>query len=197
MRYEYLEPYISRDTMYLHYEKHYKGYIEKYKKLIHNTRYEKMPLHQSIQIILNNKNNNQNFIKIKQNANQIINHEFFFSGLKLDTQITSTMKTVIDYNFGTLKNFKNDLKDKVLNHFSNGWVWIVYNRFENKIYIKDTHDDESYLFSKKYHPLFVIDIWEHAYYLDNFNDRSKYFENIWNCINWNFIEQRYLFYSNK
>lgn len=190
MRYDICEPYISSDTMYLHFEKHYKGYINKYKKLIENTQYENMPLEKSIKLVLQ-KNDN---IKIVQNANQIINHHFFFKGLKCNVQMSNFLIHLININFGSIEKFKNNLKNAVLNHFSNGWVWILFQ--SNKIIIKDTHDDASFLYDAYNRPLFVIDIWEHAYYLDNFNDRSKYFENIWNCINWNFIEYRYKLFSN-
>jgi Fe-Mn family superoxide dismutase len=38
-------------------------------------------------------------------------------------------------------------------------------------------------------PLLVIDVWEHAYYVDVRNARAKYVENFWNLVNWDFVEE--------
>lgn len=181
------EPYISRFTMYFHFEKHYKGYINNLNKLIkeYKSKNKNVQLNQmTLEQIINDKSITN--IKIHQNANQVINHRFFFEGLKKDVPMPVSVSQLIINKYGSVKNFKEQLKNTVLNHFSNGWVWICL--FNNNITIIDTHDDDTMFKYNLYTPLFVIDIWEHAYYLDTQNDRSKYFENIWNCINWGRIE---------
>jgi len=180
MNYEKLEPYISRKTMHFHFDKHYQGYIRKLEGLIKDTPYEKMTLDQ----IITSKNVDN--IKILQNANQVYNHWFFFQYLKKDVKMPQQFIELINSQFGSVFDFKDQIKNKILNHFSNGWVWVaIYNNgIHRKLVIVDTHDDETLFKYKYYKPLFVIDIWEHAYYLDTQNDRAKYFENIWKCIDW-------------
>ena len=93
----------------------------------------------------------------------------------------------IDKDFGSYEQFKNRLIQTAVDHFSNGWVWLVLEK--NKLKIVDTHDADTPLV-RGMKPLLVSDVWEHAYYLDYKNVRKDYVTAfVEHLLNWDFVGQ--------
>jgi len=73
-----------------------------------------------------------------------------------------------------------------VNHFSNGWAWLVLDRDQLKI--TSPHDADTPLVHDGMVPLFTLDVWEHAYYIDYRNERPKFASTVLsNIVNWEFV----------
>lgn len=174
-----LKPFISSETLEYHHGKHLANYINKLNELISNTPYEKMALVTLIKL--------KPTQAIFNNAAQVYNHQFYFNCFceRNDLPTAHTIE-LIESEFGSFDNFKNEFNKKALNHFGSGWIWLVWNK-ENKLEIIETHDaDTPICYDLK--PILTCDVWEHAYYIDTRNDRKQYLTNFWNIIDWDFVE---------
>ncbi len=181
-----LEPFMSQRTLEFHYGKHYTGYIEKTNQLIKDTIFENLSLPE---IIIQTSLSAAQYRPIYNQAAQAWNHEFFFRGLQMEeTKPYGDLKEQIQKDFGSINNFKEEIKNASLSLFGSGWVWVVWKN--DKIEILKLSNAENPL--PKAHPLWVIDVWEHAYYLDVQNKRIDYIDNILNhLINWEFISENF------
>jgi Fe-Mn family superoxide dismutase len=95
------------------------------------------------------------------------------------------VKERIDKDFGSYEKFREQFAQTAIDHFSNGWVWLVLDK--GKLKIVDTHDaDTPVLRGQK--PLLTTDVWEHAYYLDYKNARKDYVNGFLDkLLNWDFV----------
>ena len=178
-----LEPYISGTTLSFHYGKHHKGYFDKLNTLIESTPYKGKTLEEIVKASAKNKAHQ----KIFNSAAQAWNHTFYWQSMKPKGggAPTGDLLTRIDKDFGSYDAFKAQFTQVAVDHFSNGWVWLVLDK--GKLKIVDTHDaDTPVVHGHK--PLLVTDIWEHAYYLDYKNARKDYVAAfVDHLLNWDFV----------
>src|SRR5574344_100539 len=160
-----LEPYISRHTVNFHYAGHLATYIKNLNALISGTKYEQMSLPN---IILGSRKNPAEQ-KIFNNAAQIWNHNFFFAGLTKPSEPSKIPDKILN-DFGTLEKFQDTFKSAALSVFGSGWVWLIY---DEKLKIITSANADTPVGTKQI-PLRVLDVWEHAYYLD-YQNRRAYF----------------------
>lgn len=182
-------PYISANTMSLHYEKHYKGYIDNLNTLKKGTPFEYMKLKE---IILQTRNK-KDLEDIFNNAAQIFNHSLFWNSLNKPSQKgpEGILLKKINESFGSVEGFKKDFKLKALSQFGSGWVFVAYNTKNSKIEIIKTSNAHNILHLRHLMPLLSFDIWEHAYYLDFQNRRKDYIDSfINNIVNWDFAQEQ-------
>lgn len=174
-----LEPYISKETLEYHYNKHHQSYVDNLNKLISWTEFENMDLEEIIK--------KSNWV-IFNNAAQVWNHTFYWNCLwkKSNSEPSWKLKELIKINFWTFENFKNEFFLSATTNFWSWWTWLVLTP-ENKLKIVSTSNAKNPLTTDD-KPLLVIDIWEHAYYIDYRNARPKYIENFWNIVNWDNIK---------
>jgi Fe-Mn family superoxide dismutase len=71
-----------------------------------------------------------------------------------------------------------------------GWAALVWEPIGKRLLTTQIYDHQSNL-SQGGVPLMVIDAWEHAYYLQYFNEKAKFFDAIWNVWNWRDIAARF------
>ena len=181
-----LEPTISTRTMQLHYGKHYSGYVEKANRLVKDSRFKGWTM---IQIIQQIPKDNE-FSKIFNNVAQAWNHEFFFEGIKPQGGGTPQGELLdkIKSEFGTFETFKTEFFAAAQSHFGSGWVWLVL--ADNQLKIVTTANADTPL-AHGMHPLFTVDLWEHAYYLDYENRRYEYVQAvIAGLADWEFVAAR-------
>ncbi len=86
-------------------------------------------------------------------------------------------------------NVYKNLAKRLLKNFGSGWTWLV--KKGDDIAIVNTSNAGNPLVSG-YQPLFTLDVWEHAYYIDYRNLRKKYVENVAKHINWKFVEGNFM-----
>lgn len=182
-----LEPYIDRETMMIHHDKHYQNYFDKFLVAIKGTDLDG----KDVKEILSSLSKIPKEIKIAvvNNGGGFFNHRFFWTILKKDVPFEGEISEAIKKKFGSFDKFKEKFSDASINLFGSGWVWLVLDGGELKII--STKDQESPV-SNNVVPLVTLDIWEHAYYLKYRNKRPEYVENFFNVINWEKVNEYYL-----
>jgi Fe-Mn family superoxide dismutase len=174
-----LDPAISAETLSFHHGKHHQAYLDKTNAAIEGTAHADASLED---VIAAARGANQGLFN---NAAQSYNHGFYWHSLAADTTTASDELTaMIDAAFGSTDDLKAKLADRGLGHFASGWVWLAEKN--GKLSIEETHDGDT-LADSDFNPLLVIDLWEHAYYLDHQNKRPAYLDAVINQkLNWAF-----------
>lgn len=176
-----LEPHVSADTLSYHYDRHHRGYVDKLNKKIEGTPYAELSLED---IIVRARENAD--IDILNTAAQAWNHDFLWRSMSPNggKRPEGAMKQLLDGAFKDVDAFKAEFRKKALSLFGSGWTWLVLDGGKPKI-LNTTNADSPV--GTRMTPLLVLDVWEHAYYLDYQNERAKYVDAfLENLINWDF-----------
>ena len=178
-----LAPHISAETFEYHHGKHHAAYVNYLNKLIKGTEFENMTLEE---IISKAKG------PVFNNAAQHWNHSFFWKCLrsKQTPELDEGFMMLINKTFGSLDSLKTKFSEAALSLFGSGWVWLVDNRDETLSIVSTQNAGSPASEGKK--PLLVIDVWEHAYYIDYRNKRADYIEAFWPLINWDFVMRNHM-----
>ena len=180
-----LEPVISKETVEFHYGKHHAGYVAKLNTLVD----QKSALKSlNLEGLMTSKIQKES-PAIFNNAAQIWNHTFYWKSMvpsKSQSKIPGDLEKAITKSFGSFEAFKKAFSEKAAGHFGSGWVWLVAKKGTSELSIIDTHDAYNPLVEGTHSPLLVIDVWEHAYYIDKRNDRAAYISGFFNILNWGF-----------
>jgi Fe-Mn family superoxide dismutase len=182
-----LVPYISEKTIQFHYGKHHNGYVENTIKLITGTDLEEKSVEEIIMI----SSNNADMVSIFNNAAQVWNHSFYWNCIKPDGggNPSGPIKNKIDNQFGNYEEFVTRFKNTAMSQFGSGWAWLVIKDDENLEITKTSNAATPLALNEK--PLFTVDVWEHAYYLDYQNKRADYLDAFFeHLINWEFINSQ-------
>lgn len=176
-----LAPTISEETIDFHYGKHHNSYVVNLNKLTAGTEYENKSLEEVIKSAEGG---------IFNNAAQIWNHTFYWNCLSPNqTAPSDALAAAISETFGSIDAFKAKLSTSAATNFGSGWTWLVKNK-NGELEIVNTSNAACPLTDGQT-PLFTIDVWEHAYYIDYRNARPQYLEAIWSIVNWDFISANF------
>lgn len=171
-----LEPYISKEIMDLHYNKHHANYIKNLNDILKKNSELKI---KDLDYLINNLENLPNHIKqsIKNNLGGHLNHEFFWNMLSKDSNEMIFSKEFIDKINSTFESYENFIKlfkEECNKFFGSGWVFLCLDLENNLKIIPFSNQDSPFFHSLK--PIIGIDLWEHAYYLQYKNNRSEFIE---------------------
>ena len=172
--------------MEIHHGKHHKSYMDNLNKLVAEQK-ENLDL----QTILSRLAGHE--AALRNNAGGHWNHTFFWTVLTGDKEkqkMPDRLEKAITESFGTIDKFKEEFEKAGVAQFGSGWVWLMRDA-EGKLSIGTTSNQDNPLMDVcilKGRPIFTVDIWEHAYYLNYQNKRGDYLKNIWNVINWNQVD---------
>lgn len=177
---EALSPKMSKETLDYHYGKHLQTYVNNLNKLTAGTEFSEMTLEDIIK-------NSQG--PIYNNAAQTWNHTFFFESLSpVETEIPEKLTDKIKEGFTSVENFKEEFKKSALGLFGSGWSWLIEDE-NKKLKIINTNNAGNPL-NDNLTPLMVIDVWEHAYYIDYRNNRGTYIDSVISITNWKKVSER-------
>eukprot|EP01084_Bolivina_argentea_P064121 116975_1 len=166
---------ISSETLDYHYGKHHAGYV---RKLNAADQDGKVPANTSIEQLILTANG-----KIFNLAAQIFNHTFYWESISPKSKgCRGNICKAFQEQFGSCSDFKETFKKRAATHFGSGWIWLSLNQQSNLI-ITDGHDAFNPMRNGLI-PILCIDVWEHAYYIDQRNNRGNYINNFMNLINW-------------
>lgn len=190
--YDAMEPYIDKETMMLHHDKHLKNYVDKLNLAI--APYPKF-YDWSLEKLLQSLIFLPNEIKesVRNNGGGVYNHNLYFEGLKnIGSKNVPVGKLAdkINEQYINFNNFYNIFKKKALEVFGSVYVWLVLDK-NNNLDIIGTPNQDTVL-DLNLCPIILIDVWEHAYYLKYHNKRAEYIEGYRNIINWDKAEERFL-----
>ena len=177
-----LDPVISADTLRLHYGKHHKGYVDTLNKLIAGSELAGLSLEQ----LINETAGKADKAAIFNNAAQTWNHTFYWRSLRAKGggEPPASLKQKIEATFGTVEACKKELATAATAQFGSGWAWLVLEG--DKLKVVKTGNAENPL-TRGAKPLLVIDVWEHAYYIDYQNRRADYVNAVLDkLVNWSF-----------
>ncbi len=175
-----LDPVISAKTLEHHYGKHHQTYVDTLNKLVAGTPYEGKSLEETIAAAKKDGKTS-----IFNNAAQVWNHTFYWNSLapKGGADVPAALAKQIDAAFGSLDACKAALLAAATGRFGSGWVWLVQDA--GKLRIVDTGNAEQPDASCK--PLLVVDVWEHAYYIDYQQRRADHVKAVLDqLLNWRF-----------
>ncbi|MCV2528630.1 MAG: superoxide dismutase [Mn] [Candidatus Lightella neohaematopini] len=191
--YDAMEPFIDQNTVSIHYNKHHKNYVDNANKILANlpefNNFSLEELLKNINLIPLDKR-----ISLKNNLGGHYNHLLFWYGLKQGTIIDGKIKDMIEYNFGSVNNFKEQFECSALSCFGSGWTWLIKTD-NNELKISSTSNQDNPIMGKSIveiygYPIFGIDLWEHSYYLKYQNRRIDYIKSFWYIINWDEANNR-------
>ncbi|XP_076445392.1 superoxide dismutase [Mn], mitochondrial-like [Babylonia areolata] len=183
--YNALEPYISADIMKLHHQKHHATYVN-------NLNVAEEKLAEAVQ-----KKDIQTVISLqpalKFNGGGHINHSIFWEVLAPQGggEPTGDLLAQIRQDYGSFENMKKELVTSTVAVQGSGWGWLGYNPQSGRLRIAACANQDPLQATTGLVPLFGIDVWEHAYYLQYKNVRPDYVNAIFNIVNWNNVAQRF------
>jgi Fe-Mn family superoxide dismutase len=176
-------PVLSAETVSYHYGKHHAGYAKTLNSLIENAKFADKTLEE---IIVQSRGVDQ---KIFNNAAQLFNHDFYWKCLKISNRgPTGKLKSLIENQFGLFGEFLNRYASTANTMFGSGWCWLVLEN--DKLSFVNMQNAETPIGTNQ-KAICVVDLWEHAYYVDYRNDRAAYIDKIIReCVNWEFCESQ-------
>lgn len=186
--YSGLEPIISTTTVNIHYNKHEKGYLDRLNKFLREAGYNG---HYTIpEIILNiDKFPIEYRGDILYNAGGVVNHDLYWNSMgKLSLPSGKLLEKIVNV-YGSYDSFKKKFIEEANKVIGSGYTFLVMDN-KNNLNIINLSNQDSPL-SYGYEPLFTIDLWEHAYYLDYQNRRSDYINNFFSIVNFDEASKKY------
>ena len=186
-----LEPYIDKQTMEIHHDKHHGAYVTNLNKAL-----ESAPdlQNKTIEELLDNNcaivKDEKTRTAVRNNGGGHINHSMFWQIMapKAGGNPSGNVVQAINSTFGSFDQFKEKMNAAGVGRFGSGWAWLV--KSGGKVDIISTANQDSPLMEGKF-PVMGVDVWEHAYYLKYQNRRPEYLAAWWNVVNWPEIEKRF------
>jgi superoxide dismutase, Fe-Mn family len=180
-----LEPSISGRTVGIHYKNHHQAYFTMLKGYISaHPGFDNQTLEE---LILKNKDGVRFEEAVFLYSILVNNHNWYWMSLKPKAGGVPKGKIakMIDSSYGSFDAFRKTFIDEAMK-LGTGWVGVVRDGDKIKVYRSEYHDTP---ILQGYQPLLMVDVWEHAYYLDYQNERQKYVEAVLNnLLNWEYAE---------
>jgi Fe-Mn family superoxide dismutase len=173
-----LSPVLSVETIEHHHGKHHQAYVNNLNNLVTGTEFAGMSLEEIVRRASGG---------VFNNAAQVWNHTFYWNGLKPGGggEPTGALADAIARAFGSFEAFQKRFVQSATGNFGSGWTWLVRGK-DGGLSIVNTSNAATPL-TEGLTPLWTVDVWEHAYYIDYRNARPKYLEEIWRIANWAFV----------
>ena len=183
-----LEPSISRRTIDFHYNRHHKGYVDNLVKAIAGTEHEGRSLEAIVRATAPGAAAGGT-PEIFNNAAQAWNHTFYWESLApRPAGPSSELKKRLESDLGGLDAAKAALKKAAVGRFGSGWAWLTVEN--GKLRIESTANAETPM-QRGVTCLLTVDVWEHAYYLDQQNKRAAYVDAVVdNLLDWERASRR-------
>ena len=180
-----LQPYMSRETLEYHHDKHHLAYVTNGNNLLKDSDLKGKSLEE---IVKGSFGKNAGLFN---NAAQHYNHMLFWKWMKPNGggKIPGKLEKGLLDAFGSLDKMKDEFIQAGVTQFGSGWHWLAVK--DGKIVIMKTPNGENPLVHGAT-PILGNDVWEHSYYIDYRNRRPDYCKAfIENLVNWEFVAELY------
>ena len=183
-----LEPYISEEQLKLHYQKHHQSYINAANAIIN-----KIDKANSDNADLDMKAVTK---ELSFNVGGIYLHNLFWqnmapAGKGGGGEPSDILMDAIKDSFGSFERFKKEFSQVAISCEGSGWAALTYCNQSNRLMIMQIEKHNVNFPPGCQSAVLVLDVWEHAYYLDYKNERPKFVEAFWNIVNWNVVKHRF------
>jgi Fe-Mn family superoxide dismutase len=184
--YEALQPYMSRETLEYHHDKHHQAYVTNGNNFLKGSGLEDKSLEDVVK---------QSYSKnagLFNNAGQHYNHIHFWKWMKKGgggKKLPGALSKAVESDLGGYDKFRADFIQAGVSQFGSGWCWIAMR--DGKLMITKTPNGENPLVHGAT-PILGCDVWEHSYYIDYRNDRPRYLGAfVDSLINWDYALELY------
>ncbi|MCP8312386.1 MAG: superoxide dismutase [Candidatus Methylarchaceae archaeon HK02M1] len=183
--YKELEPHISEEQLKIHHQKHHQSYVNGA-----NAIFENLEKARKDGIDLDMKSTLK---ALSFNIGGHILHSLFWDNLepagKGGGKPGGVLGDAIEKEFGSLERFKKEFTQAAASVEGSGWAALTFQKQINRPIIMqiEKHNTNTY---PNFEILMVLDVYEHAYYIDYKNERGKFIEAFWNIVNWNEVNKR-------
>jgi Fe-Mn family superoxide dismutase len=182
--YDALAPYMSKETLEFHHDKHHQGYVTNGNNLLKGSEFEGKSLEE---IVKGSFGKNAGLFN---NAGQHYNHLHFWSWMKPKgggDKLPGKLAKKIDEDLGGYAKFKDAFIAAGGSQFGSGWAWLAVKN--GKLEVMKTPNGENPLVHGAT-PILGVDVWEHSYYIDYRNRRPDYLKAfVENLVNWEYVEE--------
>ncbi|AOX66631.1 MULTISPECIES: superoxide dismutase [unclassified Curtobacterium] len=181
--YAALEPHISGKIMQLHHDKHHQTYVTGA-----NTALEQLAEARE-------SGNLANVNKLEKdlafNLGGHVNHSIFWTNLGPDTKVPEgELAAAIDEFFGSFEKFQAQFTAVATGIQGSGWSVLAWDTVGQKLTTFQLFDQQANVpFGLV--PIFMLDMWEHAFYLDYLNVKADYVKAVWNIVDWENVAARF------
>ncbi|KAA8969812.1 superoxide dismutase [Mycobacterium sp.] len=179
-----LEPYISGQINELHHAKHHAGYVKGANDAL--AKLEELRAKEDFATVLLYEKN------LAFNLAAHVNHSLWWKNLSPDggDKPTGELAAAIDDTFGSFDKFRGQFQAAATTVQGSGWAALAFDTMANKLRIFQVYDHQTN-FPLGAIPLLVLDMWEHAFYLQYKNVKGDFATAFWNVVNWADVQARY------
>lgn len=184
--YNALEPYISEEQLKIHHTKHHQTYVNGA-----NAVFEK----------LENARKNKLDVDMKATLKHLafnigghVLHSSFWENLtpaKETGKPDAKLMAAIKKEFGSFDQFKKEFNACASSIEGSGWAALTYSKKTDRLVIMQVEKHNVNVYPM-FELLLVLDMWEHAFYLDYKNEKLKFIDGFWNIINWKEVSRRFV-----
>ena len=192
--YDALLPVLDEETLHFHHDKHYQTYVDKLNAILADyPQLQQMTLTE----LLTSEDNKLASLQeearesIHNNGGGVYNHQLYFDSMRSPAgqEPCGALEEALIRDFGSVRQWKEQMSQAATGVFGSGWAWLVSDQDGTLRILTTANQDVPDL--KLYTPIFLIDVWEHAYYLQYRNRRPDYVEGWHKLIHWKKAERRY------
>ncbi|ODU50532.1 MAG: superoxide dismutase [Microbacterium sp. SCN 70-10] len=182
--YSALEPHISATIMELHHSKHHQTYVNGANTTL------------DLLAEAREKGDFANINRLQKdlafNLGGHTNHSIFWTNLSPNggDKPTGDLEAAIDDQFGSFDAFRGQFTAAALGVQGSGWAGLFWDSIGQNLLIQQFFDQQGQIVAGTV-PLLLLDVWEHAYYLDYKNVRADYVKAFWNIANWADAPERF------
>jgi Fe-Mn family superoxide dismutase len=184
--YKDLEPYMSELQLTIHHQKHHQAYVNGANAILERLdKARKEGADIDVKATLK---------ELSWNIGGHILHSIFWTVLtpasKSSGKPVKTLSEAIDKEFGSFERFKKEFSQAATSVEGSGWAALTLCRQTRRPIIMQVEKHNMNVYPG-YRILMVLDVFEHAYYIDYKNDRAKFVEAFWNLVNWDEVNKRF------
>jgi Fe-Mn family superoxide dismutase len=180
-----LQPYMSKEQLTIHHDKHHQAYVNGANAIL-----QKLDKARKEGADLDVKSTLK---ELSFNIGGNLLHSLFWNNLappkKGGGKPAAALGDALDKEFGSFDRFKKEFTQAAQSVEGSGWATLTIDKQTKRPIIMQIEKHNTNVYPG-FHILMVLDVWEHAYYIDYKNDRSKYIEAFWNIVNWNKPNER-------
>ena len=188
--YDALVPVLDAETLTFHHDKHYKTYVDNLNSALSD--YPELQK-KSLTELLTDISTLPGAVQtaVRNNGGGVYNHEPYFDSMRepAGQEPDGALAEAIERDFGSYRQWKEQMKPAAVSKFGSGWAWLVADKDGRLSIVQTSNQDVPDL--EEYMPILLVDVWEHAYYLQYQNRRADYVESWFGLINWRKAGKRY------